>query len=333
MRVLFTGSQLWTDKELVFDELDHVLEELCWDVEQDYIFTLVHGHCPNGADAFADEWGVLRKSQGFPVKIERHRADWKGPRKRGAGYARNAEMVKLGADSCLAFILNESPGATHCSSLAEKAGIETQVFRSTTMVHKRVTEDLKLENIRPMWRNFAGEKRLYNESGKRIFSIPLDEPLALELREIGWNIRDNSKKVKEDPNKELLYHLDVTVKMDGKRPPRIFMITKSQNRRTQLDEDTLVLLDYAEFDLVDVIIRPFNWDVQGKQGVAAYLKTGFFTIHEDDLEKKYSHVPIDNAAAPLEIENVIDVESEWVDEGIATDEEYERQKAQTRGSS
>jgi hypothetical protein len=175
------------------------------------------------------------------------------------------------------------------------------------MVQKRVEKEIKLEDVRLIWRNFAGEERPFNAKGKRNFAIPLDEPLALELAEIGWAV-----KAKPQDDGSTLYHLPVTVKMDGRMPPRIFMITKSLNKRTPLDEDTVMLLDYAEFDLVDVILRPFNWDVSGKQGVAAYLKTMFAFIHEDDLEKKYSHIPVDGS--PLEIENVIDVEAEWVDD-------------------
>lgn len=174
------------------------------------------------------------------------------------------------------------------------------------MTFKRVENEIKLEDVRLIWRNFAGEERTFNAAGKRNFAIPLAEPLAQELRELGWAVKEKEREG------EMLYHLPVTVKF-GKKPPRIFMITKSKNKRTPLDEDTVMLLDYAEFDLVDVIIRPYNWDVQGKQGTTAYLKTLFATIHEDDLEKKYAHVPIEGE--PLEIESFIDVEGgDWVDD-------------------
>jgi hypothetical protein len=193
------------------------------------------------------------------------------------------------------------------------------------MAYKRVNNELKLEGVRLIWRNFAGEKKLYNENGKRQFAIPLEEPLALELRDIGWNVRDNSRKVQEDPSKELLYHLDVTVKLDGRVPPRIFMVAKKWSEeqqkeisiRTQLDEDTIMLLDYAELETVDLILRPFNWDVNGKQGVSAYLKTLFAFLRQDDLEAKYAHIPIEGPEQ-LAIEagdDILDVEGgEWIDE-------------------
>lgn len=42
-------------------------------------------------------------------------------------------MVDLGADACVAFILDRSPGATHAMRMARAAGIETlPISRVTT---------------------------------------------------------------------------------------------------------------------------------------------------------------------------------------------------------
>jgi len=114
-RVLVTGSRDWADFRLVRDELAKLMEP-------NNHLTVVHGACPTGADAAADLW-----AQQNAFINERHPADWKTYGK-AAGFRRNAEMVALGADVCLAFIRNGSKGATHTADLAEKAGIPVRRF-------------------------------------------------------------------------------------------------------------------------------------------------------------------------------------------------------------
>lgn len=179
----------------------------------------------------------------------------------------------------------------------------------------RVQEELKLEGVRLIFRNFGGEKKLYNEEGDRNFAVALDEDTALDLKSIGWPIvvREKTDDLGRSDN---LYHLPVKVRMDGKFPPKLWVITKSKNSRTPLDADMLTILDYAEFDMVDLRIRPYNWGpIQGKFGTAAYIKIGFFILHEDDLELKYAHIPIEDE--PLALESGIEEgealsETEWV---------------------
>lgn len=191
--------------------------------------------------------------------------------------------------------------------------------------YKRVREEITLENIRLIWKNFAGEKKQFNEAGKRNFAIPLDEELALELYEAGWPVKDNVKKVNDpsNPAEEVLYHMPVIVRLDGKRPARIFMVAPAKNPKpdapknvkTLITEETAVVVDWARFDLIDVKLSPHNYDFNGKRGVTAYLVTMFGFVHVDSLEEKYADIPEDEQAALETGGDVIDAEgSEWVED-------------------
>ena len=142
MRILVTGSRDWVNRLAIYGELLGVCEEFDLLYEPDEYgntmpdpskFTLVHGHCPTGADHWADQWSI-----GNFFIAERHPADWS--RGRRAGPERNAHMISLGADLCLAFIgactsprcdtegKHPSHGASGTADLAEKAGIPVRRF-------------------------------------------------------------------------------------------------------------------------------------------------------------------------------------------------------------
>lgn len=121
-RILVTGSRDWTDEHIIFQALF-----ITGMAAPPGNRILVSGACPTGADAIAE-----RMARRMGWQVERHPAEWK---KYGgaAGPKRNAHMVSLGADICLAFILNGSRGATGCAKLAERAGIPTVPTLRTTM--------------------------------------------------------------------------------------------------------------------------------------------------------------------------------------------------------
>ena len=128
-RVLVTGSRDWKNLDVLRDAL----------VQARYgsgPMVVVHGACPSGADAIASWWVKQYKHLG--ITEERHPADWS--QGRSAGFARNADMVKLGAATCIAAVglcvkprcphrgLHGSHGATHAAMLADEADIPVVAF-------------------------------------------------------------------------------------------------------------------------------------------------------------------------------------------------------------
>jgi len=123
-RVLVTGSRTWDNQDAIVGAIRQVRREV-----DGRPITIVHGGCPTGADAIA-AYLVRRASPSFGLTEEAHPANWRpnGVLDRSAGFRRNAEMVNLGADLCLAFIKDGSRGATHTARLAEQAGIPVRRF-------------------------------------------------------------------------------------------------------------------------------------------------------------------------------------------------------------
>lgn len=138
------------------------------------------------------------------------------------------------------------------------------------------------ENANIGFRNFSGEERKFNHKGDRNFVLFLDPERAKDLEEKGWNVRYAKPR---DPDDEPRGMINVAVKY-GRISPKIVLVTSEG--KTQLIEDTVDILDNAELDTVDLIIRPYQWERDDKSGVKAYLKTMYVTIVEDDLDLKYS---------------------------------------------
>ena len=138
-----------------------------------------------------------------------------------------------------------------------------------------------MEGVRIIFRNFAGKEGQYNREGDRNFAVVLDDKTAEAMQADGWNVK--TLAAREEDDSETPY-LPVAVNFKG-RPPRITMVTS--RGRTTLDEGQVEMLDWADIVNVDLIVRPYAWEVSGKTGVKAYLQTMYVTIEEDALERKY----------------------------------------------
>lgn len=148
-----------------------------------------------------------------------------------------------------------------------------------------VNSNIKIENAKVRFKNFSGKEGKYNPAGRRNFCVILDEDSAQSLFEEGWNVKYlQPKEEGDDP----IPYLQVAVSYNN-MPPKVYLVTSKQ--KTLLDEDTIGMLDCGEFANFDLVIRPYNYDVNGKTGVKAYLKTLYATLVEDEFADKYEDVP------------------------------------------
>lgn len=159
---------------------------------------------------------------------------------------------------------------------------------------------IEIENARIGFRNFSGKQGRFNPAGSRNFCVFLDDDLAKTLAKDGWNIKYLDPLEAEDPPQP---YLQVAVAYTN-YPPKIMLIKNRSDggdTRTYLDEGSVNVLDYADIETVDLIIRPYNWNVNDKKGVKAYIKSMYVVIRTDRFEEKYTNVPdaaLDNLEEP-----------------------------------
>lgn len=144
---------------------------------------------------------------------------------------------------------------------------------------------VSLENVRIGFRNFEGREGPYNRAGERSFAVFLDRQTAEAMAEDGWNVKFPKQSEHADPDAdERDAYLQVSVGFDY-YPANVFII--SNGTPTKLGAEEVLMLDWAEIESTDLVLRPYEWSVNRNSGIKAYLKAGYFTIVTDQFASKY----------------------------------------------
>lgn len=166
-----------------------------------------------------------------------------------------------------------------------KLTVEKQGKAEVLMVEGAVQGDI----LPGQFRNFRGEKRKFNDEGKRNFNLALNLPVEAldDLASLGLKIKELAAN--EEYGDEPLRFVKVNVAFGGKMPPELYLVAGKNMK--ELTQNELGLLDGARFTNVDLIIRTYHRD---EESCTLYLQKGYFTIEQDPISAKYSNLNVDD---------------------------------------
>lgn len=125
---------------------------------------------------------------------------------------------------------------------------------------------VQIDDCRIIFRNFSGAPSKYNRAGDRNFAVVIpDEETANDLIAKGWNVR---VKPPRDEDEEPLRYLPVKIKFNEHGP---VVYLRTGTKKTRLDGENVDIIDSIDILSVDLDIRPYNWETDGKTGQTAYL--------------------------------------------------------------
>ncbi len=144
-----------------------------------------------------------------------------------------------------------------------------------------------------IYKNFEGRgdrynRDRYNREGERNFGVRIfDEEMFEALKNdvnkygVGWNVK--SKPPRNEGDDPFMF-LPVKVKFTA-RGPKVVLITG--DRRNELDEESIACLDNIDMERVDLDVRPYDDEVNGKPFRTAYLDKIYVTQKVDRFVERY----------------------------------------------
>ena len=142
---------------------------------------------------------------------------------------------------------------------------------------------LQIDDAKIVYRNFSGVGSKFNREGDRNFSVVIeDENDAQKLIEDGWNVKIKAPREEGDTP---FMTLPVKIKFND-RGPSVYL--KSGTAMNRLDEESVNILDDIDIVSVDLDLRAYDWEVNGKLGRTAYLQAIHVTQNVDRFAKRYA---------------------------------------------
>lgn len=134
--------------------------------------------------------------------------------------------------------------------------------------------NLRIDDARIIFRNFSGEGSKFNRAGDRNFALVIPnqdicDMLLADENEDGasWNVK--VKPPREEDEDPLMF-LAVKIKFNS-RGPNVYLNT--DGKMVKLDEDNIGMLDQIDISSVDLDIRPYDGELNGKAFRSAYLQS------------------------------------------------------------
>lgn len=133
---------------------------------------------------------------------------------------------------------------------------------------------LQIDDARIVFRNFAGAPTKFDlKGGKRSFSVVIpDEETAEKLMNdvneygVGWNIK---VRPPHDEDDSPFMHLPVKVQYKNGNGPAVYL--RTNGKMVPLNEETIACLDDADILSVNLDIRPYDDEFNGRAFRSAYL--------------------------------------------------------------
>lgn len=145
--------------------------------------------------------------------------------------------------------------------------------------------NLEIEDARIIFKNFSGLEDKFNRKGDRNFAVIIpNQEICDELIEAGWNVKINPPR---EEGADPFMFLKVKVLYKNGRGPSAY-VRSGDNPPKRLNEDTIEMLDEIDISSVNMDIRPYDWEINGKTGRTAYLQAIEVFQNVDRFAAKYA---------------------------------------------